>query len=218
MRAQISPESEFAEALARDFLEEGYAQIDPRVNRGKLPSGYLPDLMFERGKEVVVVEIKSREEHRELEPLQSLKRAIEQTPGWHFRLYVVPGQIRQEAADNLIDAEKLVETASRLNREGEFEAASVVLWMAIEASMRELLTKRQDRPNPGVSGLSMARRLHSQGDLSDDDLALLSNAIQARNLSVHGYRLDPRRPIQAKVLRLAKTLARKAKEEEVPAQ
>jgi hypothetical protein len=169
--------------------------------------------MFARGEEVVVVEIKSREEHRELEPLQSLKRAIEQTPGWYFRLYVVPSHLRREAPDNLVDVDKLIETASRLNKEGEFEAASVVLWMAIESSLRVLLTKRQDRPNPGVSGLSMARRLHSEGDLSDDDLSLLNDATQARNVSVHGYRLDPRRPIQSRLLRLAKRLARKAKEE-----
>jgi uncharacterized protein YutE (UPF0331/DUF86 family) len=218
MRTQISPESKFAEALVRDFLEEGYTQIDPRDNRSNLTQGYLPDLMFARGDEVVVVEIKSREEHRELESLQSLKRAIEQTPGWHFRLYVVPSNFRREVRDNLVDADKLIETASRLNNEGEFEAASVVLWMAIESSLRVLLTNRQDRPNPGVSGLSMARRLHSEGDLSDDDLSMLNDATQARNISVHGYRLDPRRPIQSRLLRLAKRLARKAKEEEVPAQ
>ena len=121
MRAQISPESEFAEVLVRDFLEEGYAQMDPRDNRRDLPQGYLPDLMFTRGDEVVVVEIKSREEHRELEPLQSLKRAIEQTPGWYFRLYVVPSHLRREAPDNLVDADKLIETASRLSKEGELK-------------------------------------------------------------------------------------------------
>jgi len=218
MRTQISPESEFAEALARDFVEEGYAQLDPRANRRKLPSGYLPDLMFKRGNEVVVVEIKSREEHRELETLQSLKRAIEQTPGWYFRLYVVPPQLGREAPENLIDVDKLIETATRLNQEGELEAASVVLWMAIETSLRALLTKRQNRPNPGVSGLSMARRLHGEGDLRDDDLSLINDATQARNVSVHGYRLNPRRPIQSKLFKLAKNLARKAKEEDVPAQ
>jgi hypothetical protein len=218
MRTQISPEIEFAEALTRDFLEEGYTQIDPRINRRNLPQGYIPDLIFKRGDEVVVVEIKTREEDRELEALQTLKRAIEQTPGWYFRLYVVPPQLRREAADNLVDAEKSVETASRLNQEGEFEAASVVLWMAIEASLRVLLTKRQDRPNPGVSGLAMARRLHSEGDLSDEDLKLLNEATQARNISAHGYRLEPRRPIQSRLLKLTKRLARKAKEEGMPAE
>jgi hypothetical protein len=218
MCAQISPESDFAEALTRDFLEEGYAQVDPRVNRRDLPSGYLPDLMFKRGDEVVVVEIKSREEHRELEELRALKNGIEQRPGWQFRLYVAPRNSQMEPADNLIDAYKSIETASRLSKEGEIEAAWVVLWMAIEGSLRILLTRRQDRPNPGVSGLSMARRLHSEGDLSDDELSLLNDATQARNLSAHGYRLDPRRPIQTRLLRLARKLARKAKEEEAPAQ
>lgn len=212
MRTQISRESEFADSLARDFLQEGYARVDPRAKREELPAGYVPDLMFGRGDEIVVVEIKSREEHRELEALKSLKMAIEQTPGWHFRLYVMPRPARQQPADNLVDAKKLLETAGRLNQDGEFEAAAVVLWMAIEVSLRTLLTKRQERPNPGVSGLSMARRLRENGDLSDEDLALLSHAVQARNTSVHGYRLRPRRPVAGQMLQMAHRLIQEAEE------
>jgi REase_AHJR-like len=205
-----SAEREFAAVLAKDFTDEGYQQLDPA--RANLPAGYVPDLMFKRGDEVVVVELKSREEHRDLENLRQLKAAVEQKPNWHFRLYVVPPSSEPEDLDDVADGDKLIETADRLNREGQFEAASVVLWIALETSLRVLLTHCQSRPNPGVSGISMARRLYADGDLDDADLDLLIIASEARNRSAHGYRLKPRQPLQADLFDLAKTLARKAKQ------
>src|SRR6266571_5020168 len=115
MTAEISAEREFSDALAKDFIEEGYEQLAP--NRADLPHGYMPDLMFRRGDEVVVVELKAREEHRDLENLRQLKLAIERKPNWHFRLYVVPPQTEQEVLDDNPDIDELIETADRLNRE-----------------------------------------------------------------------------------------------------
>jgi hypothetical protein len=204
-----SAEREFAAVLAKDFSDEGYQQLDPA--RANLPPGYVPDLMFKRGDEVVVVELKSREEHRDLENLRQLKAAVEQNPNWHFRLYVVPPSSGQEDLDDITDIDKLIETVDRLNEEGQFEAASVVLWIALETSLRVLLTHRQSRPNPGVSGVSMARRLYADGDLDDADLDLLTIASEARNRSAHGYRLKTRQAVRSELLDLAKTLARKAK-------
>jgi REase_AHJR-like len=209
MTAQISSEREFAAALTKEFIGEGYEQLAPHP--ADLPHGYMPDLMFRRGDEVVVVELKAREEHRDLEDLRLLKSAIEQKPNWHFRLYVVPPQREQEILDDNPDVDELIETADRLNREQQFEAASVVLWMALETSLRVLLTSRQDRPNPGVSGVSMARRLCADGDLEETDLGLIDIASQARNRAAHGYRLEPRKPLEPELLNLARTLARKAK-------
>jgi len=209
MTGQIPAEQEFSAALSRSFAEEGYQQLDP--SRADLPSGYMPDLMFKRGDEVVVVELKLREEHRNLENLRRLKAAIEQKPNWHFRLYVVPTPPEQEVLNDNPDIDKLIDTAERLNREGPFEAASVVLWIALETSLRVLLTNRQSRPNPGVSGVSMARRLLADGDLDEADLDLITTASQARDRSAHGYRLEPRQPLQPELIDLAKTLAGKAK-------
>lgn len=209
MTAQISAEREFAAALTKEFTEEGYEQLAPHP--ADLPHGYMPDLMFRRGDEVVVVEIKAREEHRDPRDLRLLKSTIEQKPNWHFRLYMVPPQTEQEVLDDNPDVDELIETADRLNREKQFEAASVVLWMALETSLRVLLTSRQDRPNPGVSGVSMARRLRTDGDLDETDLDLIHIASQARNRAAHGYRLEPRKPLEPELINLARTLAGKAK-------
>jgi hypothetical protein len=64
----------------------------------------------------------------------------------------VPPSSGQEDLNDITDVDKLIDTADRLNQEGQFEAASVVLWIALETSLRVLLTHRQSRPNPGVSG------------------------------------------------------------------
>ena len=210
MTNRQSGEQEFATVLTKDFAAEGYQQLDP--DGANLPPGYMPDLMFKRGDEVVVVELKSREEHRDLENLRQLKEAIERKPNWHFRLYVVPPSRERQDLDDIPDVDKLIETADRLNREGQFEAASVVLWIALETSLRALLTNRQSRPNPGISGVSMARRLYADGALDDSDLDLLTIAYEARNRSAHGYRLEPRQPLQIELLDLARSLTRRAKD------
>jgi REase_AHJR-like len=209
MTAQVSAEREFAAALTKEFTEEGYEQLVPRP--ADLPHGYMPDLMFTKGDEVVVVELKAPEDYRDLHDLRLLKSTIENKPNWHFRLYVVPPQGEQEILDDNPDVDELIETADRLNREKQFEAASVVLWIALETSLRVLLTSRQDRPNPGVSGVSMARRLRADGDLDDTDLDLIYIASQVRNRAAHGYRLEPRRALEPELLNLARTLAGKAK-------
>jgi REase_AHJR-like protein len=216
MTAEISAEREFADALAKDFIKEGYELLAPCPT--DLPHGYMPDLMFRRGDEVVVVELKARAEHRDLENLRQLKLAIEQKPNWHFRLYVVPPQRDREILDNNPDIDKLIETADQLNRENQFEAACVVLWMALEASLRVLLTSRQDRPNPGVSGVSMARRLYAEGELDEAELDLINIASQARNRAAHGYKLEPRKPLEPELLNLARALAGKAKDAAVSAE
>ena len=57
----------------------------------------------------------------------------------------------------------------------------------------------------------MARRLHADGDLDETDLDLIDIASEARNRAAHGYRLEPRKPLEPKLLNLARTLAGKAK-------
>jgi REase_AHJR-like protein len=209
MTAAVAAEREFADALTKDFIEEGYERLTP--SPADLPNGYMPDLMFRRGDEVVVIELKAREEHRDLGNLRQLKLAIERKPNWHFRLYVVPFRTAPEVLDDNPDIENLIETADRLNREEQFEAATVVLWMALETSLRVLLTSRQDRPNPGVSGVSMARRLQAEGGLDEPDVDLISVASQARNRAAHGYKLEPRKPLEPDLFDLVRRLAEKAK-------
>src|ERR1700746_429736 len=49
---------------------------------------------------------------------------------------VVPPSSGQEDLNDITDVDKLIDTADRLNQEGQFEAASVVPWMALAQSLR----------------------------------------------------------------------------------
>jgi hypothetical protein len=209
-------EHEFSRELAKRFVGNGYEQVDPKVVRSELPSGYIPDLIFRRGDEIIVVELKPATVHLPLERLRILKEAIEQRPNWQFKLYVIPPpQEDQPPHENIQDAAKLIERAQRLSRNGELEGASVLLWMAIETGLRTLLTNRQSRPNPGVGGMFMARSLMSLGELSDEELGLINQAARMRDTSVHGYRLETREPLSLEIIRLARTLVEKAQGEAV---
>lgn len=214
MVTDASSEQEFSRELIKEFVGNGYEQVDPQCVRNELPSGYIPDLIFRRGDEVIVVELKPAVVHLPLEHLRYIKEAVEKRPNWQFKLYVIPPPLEgQLPHENIQDADKLLERAQRLNRNGELEAASVLLWMAIETALRTLLTNRQSRPNPGVSGMSMARTLASFGELSDEEIRRINQAAQMRNTSAHGYRVEPREPLPSEIIRLARKLVEKAQSE-----
>lgn len=217
MPTQAQSEQEFLADLAAEFRDDGFDRVDPALLRNELPAGYTPDLVMRRGQEVVVIELKSQHEHRSLEQMRSLKQVIEVKPNWKFKLYVIPeSRVKEQPQDNLQDIGQLIKRAKQLNRSGEFEAAAVVLWMAIEVSLRSLLTERQSRPNPGVSGMSMARSLTDFGEIGEDELRLIENAWEMRNRAVHGFRLSPREALPPALIRLAQCLAEKARAEGVP--
>jgi hypothetical protein len=214
MLTQARPEQEFTRQLAEEFRGEGFQPLDPTQLRKELPPGYIPDLLLQRGDEFIVIEIKSEEEHRSIEQLRLIKQTIESRPKWQFKLYVLPRpKDADNLQDNLQDVGKLISRAKQFNRSGEFEAASVILWMAIEIALRTLLTHYQSRPNLGVSGMSMARGLLSLGELSESDLQLIEQAWRTRNLGVHGFRLIPRGPLAPELLTFAERLVERAKTE-----
>jgi hypothetical protein len=210
MATQVTP-SDFAVEVAKQFQDDGYDVIDPQHYRTKLPPGYVPDIILQRGDDVIIVEIKQLEEHRDLNDVREIKAAIERNPQWHFQLLVAPHHGRRSAhLDNSKDFEQRIELAEKLNSQGLIEEASAILWMVLEAAMRVLLTKRQSRPNLGVSGMSMARSLHGLGDVDEKELRLIDTASRARHLSVHGYRLTPRKPIDRRLFSLARKLTHDA--------
>jgi hypothetical protein len=214
MLTHLQDEQDFAERLAKEFLDEGYQALDPALVRKELPIGYIPDLVLKRGDEVLIIEVKSQDEHRSLEQVRLLKGAIESKPNWKFKLYVAPRlEIVEKPEDNLQDLKTLIARAKQLNRSREFEAAAVVLWMALEVALRALLTSRQSRPNLGVGGMSMARSLSGFGEITEDELKLIEDAWRTRNLAVHGFRLKPRKSLSPDLIALTQRLAEQVKAE-----
>ena len=114
MLDRIQNERQFTERLTQQFLDDGYQQLDPKLLQGGLPSGYTPDLAFKRDGEIVIVEVKASEEHRNLEQIRIVKQLIEATPNWKFKLYAAPRDAREPMPqDNLEDIGKLVSNITR---------------------------------------------------------------------------------------------------------
>jgi hypothetical protein len=152
-----SAEREFAAVLAKDFTDEGYQQLDP--SRANLPAGYVPDLMSKRGDEVAVVELRSRRGASRSRKSAAVEGGCRAEAKLAFSAFMcLPRQGKRISTTSRMSINRWrLRIAS--TREGQFEAASVVLWIPLETSLRVLLTHRQSRPNPGLSGVSMARRL-----------------------------------------------------------
>ncbi len=163
MLSQAHNEQEFTRRLAKEFLDEGFQPLDPKLLRKELPAGYVPDLVLKRGDEILVVDKVTEKSTETLSKVRVLKQMVGK-PNWKFKLLVHAVFWASRAQDNLEDIEKFLSRSKQLNRSGEFEAASVMLWMAVEVALRTLLTTRQSRPNLGVSGAVYGSKSLDQGN------------------------------------------------------
>jgi len=164
-------EREFRDELRRKYRAEGFEELDTRAIAGALSADYEPDLAFRQGDSVYVIEVKTPGQATSADQIRRLREIVERRPNWSFRFMVVP---RRPAAPEDIDAVDLVPSALRLAddvRQIAPPIALVALWIALETSLRRLLTLRQERPPFGTSSMTMARRLRDLEELTDEDTA-----------------------------------------------
>jgi hypothetical protein len=197
---------EFINELRRQHREEGFEELDPKEVQKELNFGYRPDLLFRRGNEVTVIEIKKPTSPIPADHLRQLKSKIESKPGWHFRFFVVPNrQVEIERIDALPQANTTFAMSKSFSNTYP-SIAAVTLWMSLETAMRHLLTLRKERPSAETSGIAMARRLRDLGELDDDDVRRISELYELRSHAIHGYQVDktPGKEVQELTERLLK--------------
>ena len=86
---------------------------------------------------------------------------------------------RQAIADRL-------DRANELLRAGVHDAAFLLLWVSIEALLRQLAT-REGLPLERIPSSTLLKELFSLGILSRNDLKMVQGALAVRNALVHGF-------------------------------
>ena len=105
---------------------------------------------------------------------------------------------RQAIADRL-------ERANELLRAGVYDAAFLLLWVSIEALLRQLAT-REGLPLERIPSSTLLKELFSLGILSRDDLELAQRALAVRNALVHGFEATGLDQTTEELVRLAHRL------------
>lgn len=196
METITSLEKQRAHDLAEEYRKKGYHVIE-EPSPDQLPdflSSYRPDLLAQKGQTGVVVEVKSRASLAKNPKIRDLARLLQTKPDWDFELVVVkepaslstPEGILPFARDDIL---REIQAAEKLLTSGAAEAALLLAWPALEATVR-LLTQAEGivlgRLTPSPS--AVLDQAVSNGAISRSDYTFLMDILKHRNAFVHGFK------------------------------
>lgn len=151
---------------------------------------FRPDLIARRGKEGVVVEVKSREDLHGDASLRELAAAIEDQPNWRLQLDISnPRDSQREAAVLRAASERYIEdqlrASSQLLDAGLQAPALINGWAAFEGAARRVM-EGAGEPAPPANTSALLRTLWAHGYLEPKTRDRLRELANARNQVVHG--------------------------------
>ena len=183
-------ERKFIDKKAAEYRSRGY-EVEENCLLEFLP-GYRADLVVRKGKEVRVVEVKSRTSLARSPRMTELAEILYDKPDWSYDLLLVgePEKLEspegaqsfreEEIRQRLAEAEKVLERASG-------EAAFLLVWSACEAAARNLIE------NEGISITRVTTAAYvldlavMHGVISREQHDYLTDMMKYRNAIAHGF-------------------------------
>ena len=180
--------------LAQEYRSKGY-EVITEPSPEQLPDflcQYRPDLLVRKGSESIVVEVKTRSSLAGNPQIRDLARVLEAKSGWKFELVTVREKEKLNAPEDARpfareDVYSRLETVEELLETGSPEAAFLLGWGALEATVRLLVEKEQltlERISPSY----LLHQAVTNGVISREDYALLLCAMKYRNALAHGFK------------------------------
>jgi Holliday junction resolvase-like predicted endonuclease len=184
-------EQQEIQEVIREYQQEGFEVIalEDVEHLPEFLRDYQPDLVFKKADEMVVVEVKTRSTLKD-HYLPHLAQEIERYSNWRLDLRVFHQEepYRPIAVDAIHN--RLNQT-QQLTGLGQFEAAFLVLWSAIEATLKVVCGRENvSIPSKTISALVLIKTLVSLGLLDDDGSKVLHLGFELRNELVHGLELS----------------------------
>ena len=166
-------------------------------------SHYRPDLLVQKGHEGIVVEVKSRASLAKNPRIRDLARLLQTKPSWNFELVVVSEKQTLNTPEGTQPFEREdilrgLQTAEELLTSGAAEAALLLSWPALEATVR-LMTVAEGivtQLNPSA----LLEQAVSNGVISRGDYNFLMDTLKYRNALAHGFKAIDFDPALAKDL------------------
>jgi uncharacterized protein YutE (UPF0331/DUF86 family) len=182
------------QSVAREYKKKGY-RVLLHPSRDELPSflsNFQLDMIAQSDEEKVVVEVKSQPTLSKADYLTALAGAVNAQPGWRFELVVTnpaSPKIAEENAEVMLPAEikERIQLVRDLFNKKQEEAAAILVWSAMEATLR-LVGQHQGVELAKKPSLLIIKELYSLGIISREDYELLEEGMRSRNLIAHGFR------------------------------
>lgn len=190
---------ELRSRVVRKYQQDGYQVfVEPRIPELPFDLGhYRPDLLAMKSEnDGYIIEIKSKSAYTSVDRYREIAETVSQHDGWRFVL-ITGDDVSQTMSEQKLSRELLSwdeimrrkERGEKLIELGEFEGAFLVLWGALEASMRrqaEAITL----PIEHFPSLSLIKHLYSQGELSIDQFDKTMKLCATRNQVAHGFQTE----------------------------
>ena len=194
MEALSSLEKQHARDIAEEYRSQGYEVIEGPLP-GQLPDflfGYHPDLLIRKGDEATIVEVKSRTSLARNPQIQDLARILQPKPHWNFELVIVEERDQfhtLEGAQALgrDDIQQGIDKAGKLLELGFSEAALLLAWSILEATLRFLSAEEGIALNR-LDSFYILKQAAMNGIISRNDYNFLTNVMKYRNALAHGFK------------------------------
>lgn len=181
--------------LAEQYRQEGFdVEIEPDADHSPaFLGGYRPDLIVRGGDRSIIVEVRGGGGGSG-ESLREIAERVAGEPGWTFELLFlgkdpddiqIPGALLSEP-----EIEDRIRRASLLSDQGSSDTAFLLLWIAVEASLRNL-ADRSSLPIRNTPASILARDLYTAGMLGREQMHQVLGSLRERNAIVHGFTSAP---------------------------
>lgn len=172
--------------LKKQYEAKGYAvEVEPTSTpMPRALERLRPDMIAQKGDEVLVFEVKSKATIRQSKHIEELAKQVNEIPGWQFVLVLTnPKEDSEETSFSSIHLR--LNEAKELALKDYEEASSLLLWTVVEGVLRHLaqansIALRKESPR------LLVKKLFSDGLLSEREFSALEKLAQRRNLIAHG--------------------------------
>lgn len=181
-----SNEQQKIQDVIREYQQQGYEVISPQ-NGDNLPeflANHQPDLVVRNRDETVVIEVKTRSTLQDAH-LYELAQAIEAHPGWRLDLVMLNEPQDYQPIDQSQICDRIANTR-QLIESGFYDAALLLAWSAVEATLRQVSLREGIVIKPQTSLLSVIKTFFSLGLIARSGYDVLTQGFRLRSQIAHG--------------------------------
>ena len=209
--------------LRDDYTTRGYETVPSSAFAEHLPDGFSPDLILRKGEEVIFFETRERVAARDPEVTRRIRTFIHGHPGWRLQVISLhdpeqqpakaPGPVQEPAPHHDEHPLRAAEMAPKIAlaeaelRAGDVESAVVLLWVSIEAALRDILEAEIALPDECLTARAVADTLCDRGRITGSERDAVGLARALCNRAIHGFKVDkPGEDVLQSLIALAKDL------------
>lgn len=184
--------------IEKEYIEKGYKVVS-QPSGDQLPNelkGYTPDLIAKKGKETIVVEVKSLKSLKGNSEMLDLVRKVCEQKGWQFNLVISnPSKKSVESSKAQMNSLGPIEIASQIDEiekliSSNMVRSAVLLFGAVAEGIFRLMLSAKMNPGSRVGLKPYLQEAVFQGILSKEDFDLFESLLLSRNGIAHAYDIE----------------------------